>query len=244
MQKTKRKDKKKTKRNKSFIQEYKWWIIIPVGFVVVAYVLIYVFFRGSGFLPSGKGLEKKDWLSFLSEYLGFAGTLIISLVAILQSKYFAEQDRKRISAERMRKVQPILSVNIVSMDSSISNTAEIFSVSRPESIPHHKNVTIEIENAGKYPIRNVIVFDKYFVQMLKPNEKKQIQVAYSDSPDAKMSKNITVILETDYERTDSGIPKSFPINYDDADGNEFFQIFELKNFDGELFYSLEGTYNA
>ena len=63
-------------------------------------------------------------------------------------------------------------------------------------------------------------------------------------PDAKMSKNITVILETDYERTDSGIPKSFPINYDDADGNEFYQIYELKNFGGKLYYSLEGTYNA
>ena len=79
--------------------------------------------------------------------------------------------------------------------------------------------------------------------MLKPNEKKQIQVAYSDSPDAQRWKNhILELLESEYERTESGIPKWFNVNYDDIDGNAMFQTYELKVFDETLYYSLEGTY--
>ncbi len=78
--------------------------------------------------------------------------------------------------------------------------------------------------------------------MLKPSEKKQIQIAYSDSPDAKKwGKYIIELLETEFERTETGIPKSFNINYDDIDGNEMFQTYELKDFEGTVYYSLEGT---
>ena len=245
MANSKPKEKKNAKNGTSFIGEYKWWIIILVGILVVAYVLIYVCFHGSGFLPAGAELEKKDWLAFLGAYLSFAGTLIISLIAILQSRFYADRDRKRIKAERKKTVQPILSVNIASIDSQIAGTAEASNPGKPDSIPRHKNVTIEIENAGQYPICNVIIFDKYLWQMLKPNEKKQIQVAYSDSPDAqRWKKHIIEVLETEYERTESGIPKWLNINYDDVDGNELFQTYELKDFDGTLYYSLEGTHEA
>ena len=232
------------KMNKSsFMKVYKWWIIITLCLLIAGYALIYVCFLGKGFLPTGIDLEKKDWLAFLGTYLSFAGTLIISLIAILQSRFFAEKEKKRIAADRKKTIQPILSVSIVATNSQISGTAEVFNPRKPESIPRHKNVTIEIENAGEFPICNVIVFDKYLWQMLKPNEKKQIQVAYSDSPDAQHWKNhILELLESEYERTESGIPKWFNINYDDIDGNVMFQTYVLKEFDGTVYYSLEGTH--
>lgn len=245
MSKSKPKEKKKAKNTTSFIQEYKWWIIILVGILVVAYVLIYICFLGSGFLPTGVELEKTDWLAFLGTYLSFAGTLIISLIAILQSRFYADGDKKRIEAERKKTVQPILSVNIASVDSQIAGTAESFSLDKPDSIPRHKNVAIEIENAGQFPISNVIIFDKYLWQMLRPNDKKQIQVAYSDSPDAqRWKKYIIEVLEEEYERTESGIPKSFNINYSDIDGNEMFQTFILKEIDETKYYSLDGVYEV
>lgn len=107
----------------------------------------------------------------------------------------------------------------------------------------HKNVTIEIENVGEFPVCNVIVFDKYLWQMLKPNEKKKIQVAYSDSPDAqRWKKHILELLKSEFERNDSWIPMWFNVNYDDVDGNTMYQSFKLKEFDGTTYYSLEGVY--
>ena len=155
------KTKSKERRNNraAFWQNYKWWIICSAGVLIAAYVLIYLCFLGNGFLPAGRELEKKDWLAFLGAYLSFAGTLIISLIAILQSRFYTERDNKRIKAERKKTVQPFLSVSIASVDSQIAGTAEAFNPSKPESIPRHKNVTIEIENAGQFPICNVIIFD-------------------------------------------------------------------------------------
>ena len=233
------------KKKFTFFLEYKWWIIVPVIILVITYILIYILFLGNGFLPAGSELEKKDWLAFLGGYLSFAGTLIISLIAIYQSQFFTDREKKRIVDERKKTIQPILSINIVGIDSQINGIAEPFSPSKPDSSPRHKNVTIEIENAGQYPICNVIVFNKYLWQMLKPDEKKQIQVAYSDSPDVQRWKErIIEVLESECERTESGIPKWFNVCYDDADGNETFQTYELKELDGTVYYSLEVTHEV
>ena len=76
------------------------------------------------------------------------------------------------------------------------------------------------------------------------NERKTIQVAYSNSPDVqKWKEHIIEIQESDYESTEDGIPKWFNINYDDIDGNEMFQTFALKTFDDTNYYSLEGTHD-
>lgn len=231
------------KKNKSmFFNEYKWWIIGSVFILIFIYVLIYVFFLVNGSLPTGSELEKRDWLAFLGEYLSFAGTHIISLIAILQGKFFADREKKRIADERKKTVQPILSVNIARIDSHIKGTAEVIKLSKHDSIPHHQNVTIEIENVGQYPICNVIIFDKYLWQLLKPNEKKQIQVAYSDSLDVqRWKKHIIEVIESEYERTESGVPKWFNVIYEDIDGNGMYQTYELKEFDGTVYYSLEDT---
>lgn len=238
------KDQSSEKRS-TFIQHNLRKIIICACVLIVGYVIIYICFFGNGFLSPGSELEKKDWLSFLGAYLSFAGTLIISLVAILQSQFFEDRDKKRIADERKKAVQPIFSVDIAGIDTQIAGTAEPISLYKAESLPQHKNVTIEIENVGQYPVRNVIVFDKYLWQMLKPNEKKQIQVAYSDSPDADRWKKLVIkLLDSDFARTDEGLPKDFCINYDDVDGNEMCQVYTLKDFEGAKYYSLEATYDA
>ena len=240
------KNRKTNNNNKqsSFLLEYKWWVIIPLVLLIVAYVMIYLCFLGRGFLPTGEELDKKDWLSFLGAYLGLAGTLFISLIAILQVKVYSDRDEKRLIAERKKVVQPILSVNIAEIDAGIIGTTEAFNPYDPKSFPRHKNVTIEIENVGQFPIINVIVFDQYLWQMLKTNEKKTIQIAYSDSPDVQHWKDLIIeLFEDEYERTDEGIPKSFNVQYDDIDGNEMYQTFELKDFEGTKYYSLEGTHD-
>lgn len=233
------------KSKPTFIHQHLWKIVVCACVLIVGYVIIYICFFGNGFLSPGSELEKKDWLSFLGAYLSFAGTLIISLVAILQSRFFEDRDKKRIADERKKAVQPVFSIEIAGIDKQIAGTAEVFNPREPETMPQHKNVTIEIENVGQYPVRNVIVFDKYLWQMLKPNEKKQIQVAYSDSPDvARWKKLVIEILESEYARTDEGLPTGFCINYDDIDGNEMYQVYTLKDFEGTKYYSLEGIHDA
>lgn len=85
----------------------------------------------------------------------------------------------------------------------------------------------------------MIIFDKYITPLLKCNEVKYIHCAYYDSDDAKKWPGIMVVLTDDYERNDQGVPEWFNINYEDADGNDMYQSFELKDYDGELYYSLE-----
>lgn len=198
----------------------------------------------NGFITAGVNLEKKDWLSFLGAYLAFAGTIIVSIVATLQTKHFAEIEKDKAIESRKKELQPIFSINIDGLNQQISGTAEVFNLYDTSTYPKHKNVTISLENVSIYPILNVIIFDKYLFQLLKPNERKTIQVAYSNSPDVqKWKEHIIEIQESDYESTEDGIPKWFNINYDDIDGNEMFQTFALKTFDDTNYYSLEGTHD-
>lgn len=207
------------------------------------YICIYLFFIGNEIIPTGVGLEKKDWLAFSGAYLAFAGTIIVSIVATLQTKHFAEIEKDKAIESRKKEVQPLFSISIDGLNKQVFGTVEVLNMYDTSTNPKHKNVTISLENVGSYPILNVIIFDKYLFQLLKPNERKKVQVAYADSPDAQKWKNrIIEIHESDYEGTENGIPKRFNINYDDIDGNEMFQTFVLKTFDGTDYYSLEETH--
>ncbi len=238
--------KNSKKREKvTFFSIYKWWFLISIIVLVGIYICVYLSFKGNGFIAVGIDLEKKDWLAFLGAYLAFAGTIIVSIVAALQTKHFAEIEKNKASESRKKEIQPIFSINIEGINQQVSGTADVFDLYDSSTYPKHKNVTISLENVSRYPILNMIIFDKYLFQLLKPNEKKTIQIAYSDSPDIRKWKEYIIeIHEADYESTKDGIPKWFNINYDDIDGNEMVQTFALKTFDETNYYSLEKIHES
>lgn len=89
-------------------------------------------------------------------------------------------------------------------------------------------------------IKHVIVFNKYITPLLKYNEVQFVHCAYYGSDDAKKWPNkLAVLTDDEFEHNEQGIPKWFNINYEDVDGNEMYQTFELKDFDGTPYYSLE-----
>lgn len=234
--------KLKKQRKPTFFAKYKWPLLILLIALVVAYICVYFFFEGNGFISAGIGLDKKDWLAFLGAYLSFSGTIIVSIFAALQAKHFAEIEKDKANESRKKEVQPIFSINIEGMNKLIYGSVNVLNDYNPLIYPEHLNVTICIENVGSYPILNVILFDKYLFQLLKPNDKKFLQVVYPDSPDAGKTKSLIEIQESDYERTECGIPKLFCINYDDVDGNKMSQKFVLQRSGTTDYYSLEGIY--
>lgn len=210
--------------------------------LIATYILIYFCFKGKGFIPTGDNLEKRDWLSFLGAYLSFAGTIIVSIIALLEGYFYRQQSEKADMIKRKKEIQPIFSIKIKEINTGINGYAEAFSLSNPSENNKHKNFTIEIENVGIYPIKHVIVFDRYIVQLLKSSEPKKLQCAYDDSPDySHESKQLIRLLQSEYERAENGLPKWFNINYEDIDGNDMYQSFELKEFGGERYYSLTST---
>ena len=231
--------------NKDFIKKYSKIIFASVVGLSMLYILIYFAFKGDGWVRAGKDLHKNDWLSFLGSYLSFVGTILVSGFALLQTHYYTtlnkqEQNeyKKELYKKRLNEIQPIFSIKISSINSSIPGVGEAFNLYDSSTYPKHKNFTREIENVSSYPIKHVIIFDNYRVQLLKSNETHTLQVAYDDSPDYN-KKNILNILQSEYERTNNGLAKWFNINYEDVDGNEMFQTFELREFDGTYYYSLE-----
>ena len=63
---------------------------------------------------------------------------------------------------------------------------------------------------------------------------------YYDSDDARKWPSKMAVLTDEYERNDRGVPQWFNINHEDVDGNEMYQSYELKDFEGTLYYALEG----
>ena len=221
-----------------------YWIIglVLASSVILLYILIYLSFAGKGFIPTGKYLTKGDWLAFLGTYLSFVGATLVSVIALVQTHIYAKKQHSRDLAVRKKQIQPIFSVEIIDIDQQLPGTAEAVGLYSSSNFPKHRNVHIRIENVAELPIRNVIIFDRYYFQLLKPNEPKDIYVVYSDSPDADTKVAVIArILETEYERTERGIPKWFNINFEDVDGNESFQTFTLESFEGVQYYSLEST---
>lgn len=233
-------DKNKNYKKRNDKKSYSKFVLITVIFLLICYVIVYFCFKDSGFIPSGEGLDKKDWLAFLGSYLSFSGTILVSLIAVLQTYYYAKRDNEDKKTERKRQIKPVFSVDIVSVNEQIPGTAEAFNMYQQVTIPKHENVQLKIENVSAYPIRHIIIFNKYLWQMLKPNEAKTFCVAYSNSIDAqKYNKGLIPILENEFEPNENRIPTWFNINYEDIDGNDLYQTFELKLFEDTIYYSLK-----
>lgn len=231
--------KKRTEKN-SFFKKYRWVIAIAVLAFVAVFFAIFYLFRGYVSFRSDSVPEKSNWLVFLGSYLSFTGTISVSIIATLQSRFYSEQNEKKEKRRRAEAIQPLFSVKIESINSSLVGYTKSNNIYKSESISNHQNVTISIENVGAYPISHVIIFDRYLYQLLKCNEKKEIQCAYEDSPDySSKSKQLIRISQSDYQRNEKGLPERFNINYDDVDGNAMCQTFVLRNFDGVDYYSLQ-----
>lgn len=229
----------------SFWEKYKLHFFIAILSSFILYILIYLFFKGNGIISTGKDLSKSDWLSFLGSYLSFVGTVIVSLIAILQTHYYVVTDEKKKRDERKRQIQPIFSIKIVGIDEPIDGTAEVINLENPEKSPKHQNVKISIENVNREPVMNLIVFDeKYITPLLKPNEAINIYCAYYDSADIKRWPDKLIKLTDEIKRNEQGIPEWFNINYEDVDGQSMYQTFVLKEFEGEFYYSLVGIQEA
>lgn len=70
----------------------------PLGvllLIALGYGVIYVLFFFQIGLPAGNELGNKEWLSFLSGYLGFAGTLIMSVMVYRQERQLAQLTLKQ-----------------------------------------------------------------------------------------------------------------------------------------------------
>lgn len=216
-------------------------IVGSILVVLLGYILVYFSFLGEGVVPTGIGLNKSDWLSFLGTYLSFIGTVAVSVVAMVQSYYFTQREEIRRKAERHDNIQPIFSVKIVAIDKQIDGTAEaVHPYKHPQAL--HKNFKLEIKNVNRFPVKHLIVFDKYLTPLLESGETIPILCAYSDSPDIKKwPDKLIKILEDDFERTEQGLPIDFCINYEDIDGKEMYQEFELKGFEDTSYYSLKCT---
>jgi len=71
------------------------------------YFVIWFIFLLNGPFYVGNGLEKRDWLSFLSGFLSLTGTILITTVVIIQSRRYQEMDNERLRFQNI----PNLKIN-------------------------------------------------------------------------------------------------------------------------------------
>lgn len=213
--------------------------MIIMGIALVAlYVLLYILFILNGPLPTGADLDKSDWLGFIGSYLSFAGTIVVSLVALAQASYYNEMENKRRAEERLKEIQPLFSVEIIAINKQPPGAVETFNPTTGEGLSQHRNFQLRIRIANDKPARNVCAFEEFVKPLLKPDEKMDLCVCFEDSPDSE-SKNVLKILHSEYKADNEGLPDSFNIGYDDMDGHSMVQTLELHDSFQKKFYSLK-----
>lgn len=129
-----------------------------------------------------------------------------------QTAYYERERKQKDECDRTKNIRPILSIEY-------SDFQEISG-----------DFILKIKNVGKYPISNVIINCCYVRQVLLSNEELTLECSYNDN-----SKYL--ILESSFTKSKIGFPKDIVINYEDIDGDAWFQGFEMKNFEGS-YYSL------
>jgi|GEM_PF-2042492 len=159
---------------------------------VVAYSLIWLWFRTDGNIPTGDGLYKSDWLNFFGGFLTFIGTVFLGAVAIWQNKQ-ANDSSKEVNKAADKANE--LSNKLIILTEQANETADkaneisrrllyieetrdmpivdIEAANRCASIKGGKGyVDIEFTNKGKSDIRRIDFTDSSIESIinLKMNE--------------------------------------------------------------------------
>ena len=108
----------------SFLKSNWKKLIVYTLIAIGVFALIYLSFSGKGIIPVGENLSKEAWLSFLGTYLAFVGTVAVAVVASMQNRFYAEQERQRRLIERKKQIQPIFSIKIEAVNTQVEGTAE------------------------------------------------------------------------------------------------------------------------
>ena len=228
---------KKDKQNKeklNFTDAPMRYILMLAAIVIVAFGVIYYIFSQTSIIPAGLRLTRADWLSFIGDYLSFAGTAVVSIIALWQTYHYNERADKQRAEDRWKSIQPVFSVEISKRNSPIPN-AKIFSTAK------HNNVAIQIKNVVDNPIKHVSIFDEYRRALFtKEDSPITCYCAYENSPDAKLGGDVIVLTEKSYPKDANGLPELIQICYEDIDGNYLAQSFKTEKFDGNICYSYCG----
>ena len=88
----------------------KLWLLVLIA--VIVFVVIYLIFAFTHFIPAGEHLTRNDWLQFVGTYLSFVAATIVALVSVYQSKYHSEKENERRQKERFESIQPFFSLRI------------------------------------------------------------------------------------------------------------------------------------
>ena len=198
---------KKSNSQQSFGKSIIRVLFITLIILLLLFALIIVLFVPDSILVAGHNLKKSDWLVFVGAFLGACATICLGVITCAQTHFYARRDEETRKKTRQIEIRPIFSIEKI----------------RTEAFT--ESFVVEIENVGKYPVRNIIINDCYVCQILKTDEKKKIEFTYSDK------ENTLSLLKTGYEKDSSGYAKVLLINYDDVDGEIWSQVYELKQYD-------------
>lgn len=152
----------------------KYWLVVllltlfPVGVIVC-------------FLIKGSGLNSSDWLSFWGAVLAYAGTTLLSAVALYQSQNANELSERvyELSERAFLTIFSINSVKLVSIEKCnyeyglehnriMDNRIMFCHVdTTPDSCQGYR---IKIKNCSEYPITSVIVSTTYDIGRKRQKE--------------------------------------------------------------------------
>lgn len=213
-----------------------------IGRLIALYMFLVFIFNIDGIIPSGTGLGKSDWLEFTGAFLAFAGTTVISYLSWWQSTQIREFEKERLNEERFRDIQPIITISLQGINRQVPGTAEAFSLNLSSDMPKHSNFILNISNQGKYPIQHVIVGTVYWRPYILPSETVEICGAFTGSID--IARHPSRVIEFDLDECNgenNGYPETLVVNYEDIDGNEVYQAFEVSEAGGKVHYSHQIT---
>lgn len=232
----KEKDKNKQNEEKlNFTEAPMRYILMLAGIVIFAFGAIYYIFSQTSIIPAGLRLTRADWLSFIGDYLSFAGTAVVSIIALWQTYHYNKRAEDQRIADRKRDVQPTFSIQF--------NTRTIKKQIEDE-IEEYIIYAIKVIHVGTYPISNIIIFNEFQQYLMMPNDSIVRYVCFKDLADYLGVENCIILTEDSFEKHDvcPDLPKYFNINYDDIDGRKMYQSFELCMYDNILYYSQQEPY--
>ena len=124
-----KKGKKKEQKNNKSIGKYLLFRIAMITLIcIILFVGISFLFSTKGIIPSGIGLVKTDWLSFLGAYLSFYGTVVVSLTIFWHTNYVTKQSEEKAALERKKRIQPVFSIEIGSQNTTMEKHSSFVNI--------------------------------------------------------------------------------------------------------------------
>ena len=188
----------------------------------------------------GNGVNLSQWIAYIMSLVPYMGTATLGFVAYWQNIRQQDNSEDIARTKLINDVQPVLALSIINthVQHPRIRCVSLDSPYIPDESDKitYKAFCIKLTNAGRYPIKNITINDRYISDLIIAGQSIEFTGSFDNVAGEWIGNECIVFDSTYFIVTDNGLPERIEVFFEDALGTSRQQRFIYSTMYNKQYY--------